>query len=106
MDNRAGCTGNRIALRAYGEAIAALMSGAPDARWAEWPKTPFEYAAERGGIELTTVLMKAGARGNALIPAVMRGHQTLVRNLLEIGASTSEKDENDDTPLHLAVKYG
>ncbi|CAM9188804.1 unnamed protein product [Scytosiphon promiscuus] len=106
MDKSDGFDRNRRASYGYGEAVLRLMSSAPDGRWAEWLKTPFERAAALGDAGLTTALMKAGADGNALIPAVSHGHHTLVRTLLEMGASTSKKDEDGLTPLLVAARDG
>ncbi|CAM9188868.1 unnamed protein product [Scytosiphon promiscuus] len=104
MDRGRGSMCNRSVMRHYGEDILRLMRDASDSRWAEWLKAPLEHAAARGDGELTTVLIEAGANGNALFPAVSYGHHTLVRILLEKGASTSEKNADGYTPLHLAAK--
>lgn len=97
---------NRDALKGLGEGIMNAMHDAPIEVWAEWLKAPFEQAAGRGDIQLTTALKEAGAKGNGIVPAIQGGHGLLVRVLLEMGASPTARGDNDDTPIHLAVSLG
>lgn len=96
----------RRALKGVGRDLLDYMYDAPDDVLTEWLKAPFERAASAGDIPLTIALMEAGARGNALGSAVTGGHRRLVRDLLERGASHTDKNEDGDTPLHLAAKFG
>ncbi len=83
-----------------------MMYDVPDGLWGGWLKAPFEEAASSGDIPLTTALMEAGAEGDGIIPAVEGGHHRLVRDLLEMGASPTVKDDEGDAPIHLAAANG
>lgn len=96
----------RRALKGVGRDLLDYMYDAPDNVLAEWLKAPFERAAASGDIPLTVTLMKAGASGNALGPAVTGGHRRLVRDLLERGKSYTDKNKYGETSLHLAAKFG
>ncbi|CAN0022911.1 unnamed protein product, partial [Hapterophycus canaliculatus] len=69
-------------------------------------KTPYKLAAECGNVPLCTALMKAGATGSHLNPAIRGDHPKLVDTLLELGASPSATDEHGDAPLHVAAALG
>lgn len=97
---------NRDALEGLGEAILNVMGDAPDDMGAEWLKAPFEQAAGRGDIPLTTTLKEAGAKGNGIVPAIQGGHRRLVCDLLEMGASPTAKDDNGNGPIHWAASLG
>lgn len=76
-------------------------------QWVEWLRTQLEHAVAAGNVDLSAKLEAAGrARAKAVHPAVRGGRETLVNELLRLGASPAEPDENSDTPLHVAVQAG
>ena len=102
-----GFAKNRSALAGLGEAILDVLSDhTTDAEWGACLQAPYERAAAVGDVPLSIALLKAGARGSHLHPAVRGGHDDLVKELLRLGASATSKDEHGDAPVHIAASLG
>jgi hypothetical protein len=86
--------------------------------WKDYPQgaTPLYYAASFGLQDIVKDLIEQnvdqlnapGSRfgGTALHGATVRGHVSIIRDLLEAGASPSQADFNLVTPLHTAARLG
>lgn len=83
-----------------------LCCGSTQEHLAEWLRPPLEHAVAAVDLALVKKLKRAGAKGSAVHLAAKGGQAGFVRDLLELGASPSEKDENGDTPLHIAAALG
>lgn len=55
-----------------------------------------------GNLGLVTKLQEAGAAGSALHVALRCDQHALSRELLRLGACSTDKDNHGDAPLHLA----
>lgn len=100
---------DRSALAARGEAILDLVaSNSTDAEWGEFLEGIFERAAATGDGPLALALLKAGAKGCHLHPAIRGGQPELVDKLLELGVSAVARDGSDrsDAPIHVAASSG
>lgn len=90
-----------------GDAILDVISkDSTDAEWGEWLQAPFQRAAANGDGPLSLALLKAGATGCHLHPAIRGGQQELLNKLLELGASASIRDESGNAPIHVAASVG
>ena len=74
-------------------------------------------AAESNHLRCVKTLLKTGARAEllerndrwdntALHIASIRGHLDIVTALIEAGAQIDNKNEDEQTPLHVAAKHG
>lgn len=73
-------------------------------QWGELLKTPLKRAAVKGKRDLLQKLVKAGAKiGDALHKTVQGGHEEIVNDLLESGASIDVKGMEGNTPLRVAA---
>lgn len=95
----------RSLLAGQGEKILRLVADeeTPSDEWEAWLRIPFERAAAEGDASLTMSLLKAGAKGDAVLPAVRGGHTSLVENLLAHGQSAQTADEENVSSLHFAA---
>lgn len=75
-------------------------------QWAEWLRAPLEHAAGTGNLDLVKELQEAGAAGSAFHAALRANQRALARQLLRLGAPSSDKDNCGDAPLHLAAGLG
>ena len=86
-----------------------LAHGAkPNSRWL-FGATPVTWAAKSGREEAVRILIGARANLNESRPltdAIKMGHSGTARLLIEAGASPSLSDNNEDTPLDLALIHG
>ena len=91
-----------------------LMLGASkDATSIKDSRTPLHFAAERGLIEIVSILLSMGAKKDtaddigrtALHLAAKHGHIDIVTMLLRAGANKDVTDFQGNTPLHTAVFY-
>lgn len=95
----------RESLRGDEERIFDLVAGTEC--WLPFLEGALERAAADGDEGLARKLVDAGAAtGTALHHATRSGHGAIVGFLLGVGASTSTKDSNGDTPLHVAARAG
>ena len=99
---------------------AYSRSFAPDAEVHEDPQlskggfTALMFAARAGDLDSARVLLDARATlnhsspiyGNALLVAIVNGHEPVARVLLERGADPNVTDEWGFTPLHWALRDG
>ena len=104
MANREG----REALRGAAEETLDLLSESlAPTQWGDMLKAPLERAAAKGMRGLAQKLVWAGAKvGKAMHEAVLGGHDGIVHDLLDGGASTAVKDTSGRTPIHLAAEGG
>ena len=88
-----------------------------DAESDDWAVTVFYRAVESGSLELTSLLLRAGAdankrsSGNKMPPlsfALERGHQDIAKVLIDAGADVNNVGKRFPkvTALHIAVKRG
>ena len=76
--------------------------------------TPLMFAARRGDLDTTRLLIDKGARvndvsaedGSALVIASAYGHEQLALHLLENNADPAQADANGMTALHYAMRDG
>lgn len=98
---------DRSALAGRGEAILDLLaSNSTDGEWGEYLHAAFERAAAKGDGPLSLALLKAGATGCHLHPAIRGGHPELVDELLGLGASAVVRDGGGNAPIHVAASHG
>lgn len=74
--------------------------------WGDWLQVPFERAAAYGEVELATMLLKAGAKGNGVAAAARSGHRRVVSELLQHEAPVASKDNNGQAAIHIAACHG
>jgi hypothetical protein len=75
-------------------------------------KTPLHRACHHNDLELATTLLDANANPNATMPcgctalhhAVRNGRRAMAIVLLEYGADVQKVNEDEETPLHVAVE--
>ncbi len=99
----------RAALRgAEVQVLDFIFETSTSEQWAELLKGPLEGAVCHDNRGLVQKLVRAGARiGDALHMAAGSGHEEVVTDLLENGASINAQDgTNHQTPLHIAVELG
>ncbi len=84
------------ALLAVGANVAAARGGV----------TPRQAAVERGHTDVATLLEQAEALGARMLRATIEGHDTLVRQLLALGAPVNVTDERGATALMIAARNG
>jgi ankyrin repeat protein len=104
------------AMRGDRTQVRALIAKGADVNEAQGDgMTALHWAAERGNVELTTVLLGAGARVSAttrlgrytpLHLAARRGHDTAALTLINAGADVSAIASTGVAPLHLAAAAG
>ena len=91
-----------------GEEIAIfdrMAKSMTSTQWAEWLKVPLELAAAHGDVILSKKLVGAGAEvGNALHAAIRERHEEVVTSLVENAADVGREDEDNETPLHVALR--
>lgn len=90
------------------EIFKVVSQGTSPAQWAEWLRLPLEQAVATGNADLATKLTVAGAGGSAVLMAVRRGREQLVRDLLARGAPAcaTEGGGDEPSPLHVAAQLG
>ncbi len=80
----------------------------------DWNRTPLQWAASLGRVEIARMLIDAKADLNVkdewdwtpLHVAAMDGYVKIVRMLIDAGANVNVQDNGDWTPLHRAARYG
>eukprot|EP00752_Nemacystus_decipiens_P015732 g14045.t1 len=102
-----GFAKDRSAVAGLEAAILDVLSdNTTDSEWGACLQAPYERAAAAGDVPLAIALLRAGAKGSHLHPAVRGGHDDLVKELLKLGASPTAKDDHGDAPLHIAASLG
>lgn len=111
----------RLARAGDSKNIARLLdAGIPADRRSWRGYTPLQIAADKGNLELATVLLDAGADPNlvsgpkddkqcqatALFWPAFRGHLEMVRLLLDHGADPNAKNKNGGTAVEWADRHG
>ncbi len=87
------------------QALDLLSEVITSEQWVQLLKDPLDRAVAQGKRGLVRKLLQAGAEiGTAIHAAVRGGHEEIVDDLLEDGASMNEEDTSGDAPLHLAVR--
>ena len=90
----------------FTEVVRALLLRGADVTAARGGVKARQLALERGHADVVTLLEQAEVLGGRLLQAATEGHDTVVRQLLAMGAPVNVTDERGATALMIAARNG
>jgi ankyrin repeat protein len=90
----------------FTEVVRALLARGADTAVVKEGRRARDLAVERGHAEVAAVLEQAETLGTRLIQAASEGHDSLLRQLLVLGAPANAADARGTTPLMIAARNG
>jgi hypothetical protein len=94
------------AANGFTDIVRALVLDGADVTAAKGGVRARQMALERGHPEVVTLLEQAEGLGQRLLQAASEGHDTLVRQVLALGAPVNVTDERGATALMMAARNG